>query len=85
MRSKSEIKTTKHIACEQKNRSNAYVNIDIKIFLAFFLNGVLSQNQRLNEFDELRLIEAEFNELTLTEIIHDCVKEVVVNEANVLD
>ena len=34
------MKTTKHIACEQKN---AYANIDIKNFQAFFfLNAVLS-------------------------------------------
>ena len=32
---------------------------------------------------KLPLIGGEFNELTLTEV-HNCVKEVVVNEANVL-
>ena len=35
MRSKSEIKT-KHIASEKKNCLNAYANIDIKNFWAFF-------------------------------------------------
>ena len=36
MRSKSEIKTTKHFACEQKSCLNAYANIDITKFKAFF-------------------------------------------------
>ena len=43
----------------------------------------LSQNQRFNEFNKLPSTEAEFNELTLTEV-RNCVKEVLVNEANVL-
>ena len=38
MKSKIEIKTTKHIASEQKNCLDAYANIDtgIQKFLAFF-------------------------------------------------
>ena len=36
MRSKSEIKTTKHIACEQNNCLNAYAHIDIKKFQALY-------------------------------------------------
>ena len=40
MRSKSKIKTTKHIACEQTNCLNAYTNIDIKKFSAFFLKEI---------------------------------------------
>ena len=38
---------------------------------------------KINGLNQLPLIGAEFNELTLTEV-HSCVSEVVVNEANVL-
>ena len=44
MRSKSEIKTTKHIVCEQENCLDAYANIDLKKIIFVERNAVLSQN-----------------------------------------
>ena len=41
MRSKSYIKTTKHIAREQKKCLNAYANIDIKQLLTFLKKTLL--------------------------------------------
>ena len=83
MRSKSEIKTTKHIVDRKIAEMFTQTLILKNVKLFFERNAGISQNQRFNEFNQLPLIGAEFNELTLTEV-HNCVNEVVVNEANVL-
>ena len=55
-----------------------------KNFKLFFIKKCrLSKNEQFNEFNQVPLIGAEFNELTLTEV-HNCANEAVVNEANVL-